>query len=373
MAQSPIVQRLVDEWTQCRFRQVEKEIAQIAEGELPEDDYFRLQLLRSQALFELHRVSEAKALLQSLTTIEPKHSNNFLYALARLTYIDQDMAKAKRLFTTLLDRAESAEEYFNASLGLGYILIHENRYFEASKIQRELEELCDSVSLDKALGYHLFSAQIVFGLDDNADKAWEIYRTVIRIAGSKSWTYWTIKALYGLAVMEKTLGRLESARTIVNLMKSYLTPEETVFQNYLVNLQFTEQAIGVASPITFDTARKQIKVQGDDWLSLHDKAIIFNFLYFLHKQEKFAGKAQIARHLWPEEAYVPKLHDPRIFDIAKRTKKMIERYERQPVLLLSGRLGYKLTSNYNNHSEQADEAASSSVAEPANLAAVKEA
>jgi tetratricopeptide (TPR) repeat protein len=219
MAQSPIVQRLVDEWTQCRFRQVEKEIAQIAEGELPVDDYFRLQLLRSQALFELHRVSEAKALLHSLTTIEPKHSNNFLYALARLTYIDQDMTKAKRLFTTLLDRAESAEEYFNASLGLGYILIHENRYHEASKIQRELEELCDSVSLDKALGYHLFNAQIVFSLDDNSDKAWEIYRTVIKIAGSKSWTYWTIKALYGLAVMEKTLGKLESARTLVNLLK----------------------------------------------------------------------------------------------------------------------------------------------------------
>jgi hypothetical protein len=52
---------------------------------------------------------------------------------------------------------------------------------------------------------------------------------------------------------------------------------------------------------------------------------------------------------------------------------LIERYERQPVLLLSGRLGYKLTSNYNNHSEQADEAARSSVAAPANLAAVKEA
>ncbi len=79
-------------------------------------------------------------------------------------------------------------------------------------------------------------------------------------------------------------------------------------------------------------------------IPLHDKPLIYNFLEFLHRKPGFVSKSDIACHLWPDQKYKARTHDPRIFDLARRIRALIEPYENQPVCLLSGRFGYKLAS-----------------------------
>ncbi|MGE0173574.1 MAG: tetratricopeptide repeat protein [Oligoflexales bacterium] len=342
MSAGTYVSTVLDLWMRCRFQEVVTRTSEECLRELDADQIFKLKVLRSQALYELHRVDQSKKILNDLVTIEPQYSNTFLYAYARLCYIDGDFAKAKRLFSQLRERSESTEDFFNACLGLAYTFIEESDLCAADTLAEEMLQLVEFVSSDKRMSLGLLRAHLAFYLKNDLNLARLYLGQVTRASAHEGWTFWIIKCLFTLAQMEKTLGKLHNVKCIVDLLGFYLDPNETIFQIFLINIEFKDQNVDIPSSIEFDQTSRRICINQNKWIDLQDKPIIFNFLFVLHSKTGFVSKQTIARSLWPEALYKPRVHDPRIFDIVKRTRQIIESYENHPVILLSGRTGYKL-------------------------------
>ena len=83
-------------------------------------------------------------------------------------------------------------------------------------------------------------------------------------------------------------------------------------------------------------------------LDLSHRPVIFEFLKVLASKVGFASKEVISEALWPKETYFPTIHDARIFDIARRTRQILEKNSEQPILLISGRSGYRLNKTHSN-------------------------
>ena len=295
----------------------------------------------------MHQVEESKALLKSLTEHEEKQSDFYLYVMAKLHYSDKEWEKSIRLFRLLADKSESVKEYFKAILGLAnaYYSIHKTN--EIKKLLDELEEMLDLVSRDQALSYQLIRANVAYLFDNDIPSARRMFHDVIKESIRRKWNYFIIKSLYGLSSMYQEIGKLESLESTLELMNCYLDTNESIYLTYLVNEQFKDVNFSLSSPLQFDHEFKRIAVLGK-WIPLHDKPLIYNFLEFLHRKPGFVSKSEIACHLWPDQKYKARTHDPRIFDLARRIRALIEPYENQPVCLLSGRFGYKLASKERN-------------------------
>ena len=328
---------------QCQFRRVVEEVDRYSQEDPNPEHYFTLQLFKSQACFEMHKVGEAKMLLRELTGHQEKQSERYLYVMAKLHYADKDWEKAGRLFRLLGDRSESVKEYFKAQLGLANVFFSINKPDEIKRLIPELEELLPLVNRDQKLSYHLLQANVFHTMDGLTQEAKRCFHRVIEESYAKSWTYFIVKSLYGLSSMFQDLGKLEALETSLELLKCFLKTDESVYLTYLVNEKFKDINFSLTSPLQFDNEFKRVAVQGK-WIPLHDKPLIYGFLEFLHRKGGFVSKQDIARELWPNQDYKPRLHDPRIFDLARRIRALIEPYENQPVCLLSGRFGYKLAS-----------------------------
>lgn len=337
------IEEIKDLCYQCEFRAVLERVDESLKVNSNAECMFLLKLYKSQALFEMHRVEESKNLLKAMTDYEEKQSDYYLYVMAKLHYSDKDFEKSIRLFKLLADKSESVKDYFKAILGLAnsYYSIHKTN--EIKKLLDELEEMLDLVPLEQALSYQLIKANVTYLFENNIPAAKKIFYEVIKEAIPIKWNYFIIKGLYGLSSMYQEIGKLESLENTLELLNCYLNTNESVYLTYLVNEKFKDVNFSLSSPLQFDHEFKRISVLGK-WIPLHDKPLIYNFLEFLHRKPGFVSKQDIACHLWPDQKYKARTHDPRIFDLARRIRSLIEPYENQPVCLLSGRFGYKLAS-----------------------------
>jgi hypothetical protein len=168
-----------------------------------------------------------------------------------------------------------------------------------------------------------------------------------QLAVKHGWSFFIQRSLYVLANLHQDLGQITAARCHLKLLKAVVDPEESVYMCYLVNQRFMEQDLALPTTFRFDADNFRVMISGQ-WLHLDNKPLIFAFLRCLHECTGFVEKECLAERLWPGEAYNPVVHDARIFDIARRTRALIECYEHQPVSLLSGRLGYRLAKNLEN-------------------------
>lgn len=339
---------------QCEFRQVVEAVDNIANQVRDEEEQFSLQLLKSQALFEMHKVSEAKNLLRDLASNQQNQSDTYLYVMAKLSYADKNYEKSERMFKLLADRSESVSGYFKALLGLANTYYSLRRYQDIKVLIPEIEELTDIVSVDEKLSFDLLKANSFYVADGWTSEAKKLFHNVIHVASQCKWNYFIIKSFYGLASVYKDQGQKEALAVTLDILKCYLKTDETAYLTYLVNEQFKDVNFSLSSSLQFDLEYKRICVQGK-WIALHDKPLVYRFLEFLHGKGSFVSKKEIAEHLWVDQEYKFRTHDPRIFDLARRVRSMIEPYENQPVCLLSGRLGYKLTGPENSGNDQESE------------------
>ena len=169
------------------------------------------------------------------------------------------------------------------------------------------------------------------------------FSKALSLAAAKTWNYFVTRCLYGLALVAEKNEQQSELLWTLNILRSFVDESELLYFSHLVNERFANQ-FTINTPIEFDSQNMRIMVK-DRWLAFHDKPLLYRFLEILHKMQTFVGKDTLATDLWPDEDYKPRVHDPRIFDIAKRARQLIEAYEDQPIVLLSGRLGYKLASN----------------------------
>lgn len=338
----------------CQFKDVVAEVDRFHDIDRSSEHFFQLQLYKSQALFEMHQVSLAKKLLQELTQHHEKQSERYLYVMAKLHYTDKDWEKASRLFRLLADQSESVKDYFQAQLGLANIYFSINKREELARLMPELEELLDLVKLDQKLSYVLLEANMKHRIQGATQKAKTRFYEVITQSHPKQWNYFIIKSLYGLSVMYLDLSKQEALESSLELLRCYLNTDESVYLTYLVNDKFKDVDFSISSPLQFDSEHRRVGV-ANQWIELHEKPLLYGFLEYLHRRACFVSKQEIASELWPDQEYKARVHDPRIFDIARRIRTMIEPYENQPVRLLSGRYGYKLASQDQLESQAASE------------------
>ena len=333
---------------QCRFKQAVAAVDMHCQARPSPEDFFTLQLRKSMALFEIHRVAESKSVLRELTQFQQKQSDAYLYATARLAYMDQEYEMAERLFKLLADRSETVKDYFQAILGLANVYFSLKMRPETERLVEEMQELEDLINLDQKISLYLLRAMVADRFHQDPQLAKKFYQATIREAIPQRWNYFCIKSLYGLASMYKELGKIDALEATLDLLHCYLDPEECVYLTYLVNEKFKDFDYSLSCSMQMDSDLRRFSVQGK-WIPLHDKPLIYDFLELLYSRGTFVNKADIAARLWPEEEYKPRTHDPRIFDLARRIRQLIEPYENQPVCLLSGRQGYKLAGR--DHTE----------------------
>ncbi len=326
---------------QCQFKAAVAAVDRYCAADPSADDFFTLQLRKSMALFEMHRVAESKSVLRELTQFQQKQSDAYLYATARLAYMDQEYEMAERLFKLLADRSETVKDYFQAVLGLANVYFSLRMPQESERLVLEMEELEDLINLDQKISLYLLRAMVADRFHQDQGLAKKFFYEAIRQAQPLRWNYFCIKSLYGLASMYKEAGKLDALEVSLDLLHCYLDPEECVYLTYLVNEKFKDLDYSLSCAMQVDPDLRRFSVQGK-WIALHDKPLIYDFLELLYNRGTFVSKAEIAARLWPEEEYKPRTHDPRIFDLARRIRALIEPYENQPVCLLSGRQGYKL-------------------------------
>jgi len=332
------IEVLRGQFYRCKFRQIVETLSGFDTGSL---DYAQA-VMKANALFELHQVPEARATLAALTPSD-QFNEECLYAIARLSYFDGDYEGARTSFQKVVDQSESDRHKFRGLLGLANVLYTEGSF---DKLPAIIERLCEFEPIkrdDDRISLTIFLGNYYLASGSSTELAKKYFTQALSTAAARNWNYFVLRSLYGLAsVADKAAVPLEVQSTL-NILCAFVDEEESVYFSYLVNERFKNNSFSINTPIEFDTENKRILVK-DRWLPFHDKPLLYRFLELLHERRQFVPKEVIAVELWPNEDYKPRSHDPRIFDIAKRARAMIEAYENQPVVLLSGRLGYKLAS-----------------------------
>ena len=78
------------------------------------------------------------------------------------------------------------------------------------------------------------------------------------------------------------------------------------------------------------------------WLELKRWPLLFKLAQVLIENPGFVSKEKIASFLWPDQKYLPRSTDPKIYDIVRRLKGSIDFGPGLPLLIESGESGYKI-------------------------------
>ena len=331
---------LQDLFYRSKFAQVLVELDAIAEkeGQLESE----LLLLKANVHFELHQVEECKSILQQVRKSNDSFDENYLYAAARLAYLDGEHNAALQLAEEIHNNTQDKHHKFKSLLGIANTLYSQGNM---AKIPKIIEDLCSFEPLEKEderISLMIFLGNYYFASGSSTELAKNYFKKALSTSASKTWTYFITRSLYGMAcVHEKSQSTAELLWTL-DILQSFVDESEQLFFSHIVNTKFKNH-FSISTPVEFDTENKRVLIKSS-WIPFHDKPMLFQFLLLLHERSSFVPKDHIAADLWPTENYKPRVHDPRIFDIAKRARHLIEAYESQPVVLLSGRMGYKLAS-----------------------------
>ncbi len=342
MVGSPSIASVRELFYRCQFSRALKVIRQLIPHS-NEDDRVELSLIETQCLLEMHRVRESREVMAGLKEFGYANRENFLYVAGRLAYSNCDYEEAEKNFKELAQHSEKVADYYRALMGLAGVYFSLKRFHDLDPLLIELEELCQVVQLDNLLSFELLKAHTWVALGEKALEAESLFFSVIGKAMERSMHYFVVAAHYYLAKLAKSQGRRDALRTHLQFLRCFLKPDEAVRFTFLVNQEFAEEELILNSTIRFDPQNLRVYIR-DHWLPLRDKPLIYRFMEKLYQQQEFVTKAALAQCLWPDQTYKSSIHDPRIFDIARRVRNMIERYDEQPVCLLSGRYGYRLAT-----------------------------
>ena len=335
-----MIDALKELFYRCKFGELLARLSELEadKGELNAE----LLLLRANALFECDRVPEARQTLKLVSSRKDSFDENYLYALARLSYLDSNWDDAYRMFSDIHQTTTSERHKFKSLLGIANVLNTQGNHAELPALVKQLTDFEPLQHEDEKISLLIFLGNYYMGAEGSPELAREYFKKALATGAAKTWTYFVTRSLYGMAGAHEKLGQMQELMWTLEMLRTFVDESEQVFFACLVNQRFKDH-FSINTPMEFDTANKRIMIK-NRWLPFHDKPLLFQFLWLLHEKGSFVDKDTIATDLWPAEGYKPRIHDPRIFDIAKRARQLIETYENHPVVLLSGRMGYKLAS-----------------------------
>lgn len=334
------IEELQDLFYRCKFSNVIASIQQIEDrtGNLSAE----LLLIKANSQFELHNVEEAKATLKEVRASSDGLDEGYLYAVARVSHLDGNAAAAREFVQQILENTEDPHHKFKALLGIANTYYSEGEF---AKIPPLIERLCSFEPLGKVdlrISLMIFLGNYYFASGSSSELARNYFKKALATSAAHTWTYFITRSLFGQAAICEKEGQHAELMWTLETLQSFVDESEQLLFTHIVNSRF-KAYFSINTPVEFDSENQRIFIK-DKWVAFHDKPMLFKFLMLLHQKQSFVEKNEIASDLWPQEGYKSRVHDPRIFDIAKRARNMIEAYENQPVVLLSGRMGYKLAT-----------------------------
>lgn len=342
----PRLQHSVDTLRQLfyrsRFSQVVQTVNQMA---LKNSDRKTVEslMIKANALYELHQVGEAKSLLSDLNCEINQQCPKLVYSKARIQYFLGNHESAKILFSKAVTEAIELETLIKSLLGLANVHYSLGDKKLTLKYLKELEASEPLTHPEDRICLFLANANYESKLNGNPSRANMLLTKALQESSKESWSYFYYRSLYGLAGLALTENKHHELTAILKILRASIEDSESTFLSFMINEKFKDSKFTINTHLEFDPFNLRILIK-NTWLAFHDKPALYNFLQVLHNKRTFVSKEEIAQNLWQKEDYKPRVHDPRIFDLAKRARSIIESYENQPVVLLSGRLGYKLAS-----------------------------
>ena len=309
---------------------------------LDQESYIEIQLFKVSALYELQKVDAAKELLKSLA-VQPELRGSPLleYARGKLAYFEEDFDQAEESFAHLSQRSNDSKTIFRGLLGLANIFYSSDQLKKIPLLIARLESLKAYVTTEDLISLEMLTGNFYREYGPDQILAKRYFSKALSMATHKSWNYFIMRALYGLASVSQKNNKQQDLRCTLEILEAMLQYSESVFFKHLVNRKFKESNFSINTAFKINSKQMTVCIEGK-LLDLHKSPMIFNFIELLHQHRDFVAKPMIANTLWPEQTYLPKSHDPRIFDLAKRVRQIVEINANNPVILLSGRAGFKL-------------------------------
>jgi len=332
---------------QCKFTDAVELINSCAVSENNFSNRFKLVMLKSKCLFELNRRDLAKIFLEEALPAKSKFKNaDYFYIQGSISYFDGDFQEAQSFFQKMLDSTDKSMDVFKALLALGNVAYNQGKEDESFTIMMELKKLSKETILDKdiELSFDLFCGTILLYNKVDFEKARGIFENCFNKSIELGWTFFSQRCLYNLAKWYKLTSKVGESQGILKVLDIYLSNSDSRFLSHLVNTEFIETDHRSSQRITVCTETKSVTIGHNDKYTLVLKKwpLLFKMLFVLHSNKGFVSKAEIAEELWPNDKYLPKTYDPRIYDIVARLKKRIDLVEQIPLLIEAGIDGYKL-------------------------------
>jgi hypothetical protein len=304
-----------------------------------------LALLRANAMFELGDVAGSKQVLEGiLAETAVRFPKQFTYVSARLRYMSGEYEQAVNLFSLLKNLCEADADLvtaFKAELGLANIAY---TLRNISSLKQSLDLLAKGAAeMPEAeqISYELLLGHLAGLESDDEATVDSKFLKVVGIASRRGWTYFQKRAMYFLVIHARRTGRNAVAEARIEILKAMIDAEQDRYFGHLVQERF-KAGSDMNQPMRVDPQAMVVSFGAQSTWNLHDCPQMYRFVEMLHGSQRFVSKAEIAKALWPAEAYRKYVHDPRIFDLAKRLRKRIDSENVAGVSFLSGRAGYQL-------------------------------
>jgi tetratricopeptide (TPR) repeat protein len=347
--EKPLTQDLVSLYKtlfyQCDFNKI---INSIDEGIKDVDkisDYYKLIMIKAKAYFELNRRDMASGVLEEATD-QTKLNNyaEFYYTKGSFHYFKGEFSMAKTYFKNMLDFNNDQECTYKSLLALGNIAYSEGRKEESLDYLRELFSLNNKPEPELQISFNHLKANVLIANKMDLIHAKELLEDAYQMSVSLKWTFFAQRSLYNLAKYYKNGGKVGESLGILSVLDMNLKTTDSRFLSLLVNKEFDSINHKSTQKVELDLKNKMIVIGQEDQYSLELSRwpMLFTFVELLYTKKGFISKEKIAATLWPTQKYLPRTHDPRIYDVVKRLKQKLELIEDNPLLFEANLGGYRL-------------------------------
>ena len=331
---------------QCRFSTVIETIEQ----ELPkQNDLWTLQQLiqlKSKAQFELNLRDEAmETLALGKNLFQLKENADTWYAIGSLDYFKGKFKEALFAFEKMLTFDTTPEKSFLALLSIGNVHYSQKNWEQALAYADELNAYQGNMPEEYQLSLELLNANILLGMGSNLKLAQEKFEAVYAKALTKGWSFFVLRSLYYLAKSYKASQEIDQAKGMLKVLDMNLKALDWRFLSSLVDYEFEVIEFKSTQNVVLDREKGCVMIGS---LSPYEVCLkrwpqLFKLTELLFDKKDFVSKTKIASHLWPDQKYLPKTHDPRIYDLIARLKKKLEVSSEVSLLVVAGNGGYKLS------------------------------
>lgn len=312
---------------QCDFLSAINQVDQNIHLETQLASVQKLIHLKVKALFELNRRDEAMAFLEEKAEIFKIETNaQTHYAEGSLAYFKGDFKAALEEFQKMLSFENTQEVSFLALLSIANVHYSLEELDQANTYIDELSKYSCDLELEYQLSLDLLKANVLVAMKKELSLASDIYERVYQTAIQKNWNFFAQRSLYYLAKLNVAKNEKETAIGILKVLDMYLKAKDWRFMSTLVSEEFRKINFIASQKVEVDTQKKSLIVGCVDKYTVEfgKWPNLFKLLYTLYEKKDFVSKASIAMELWPKQKYLPKTHDPRIYDLVSRLKKRIE-------------------------------------------------